>query len=110
MRPVGELTLLYVLARLLRSVYPPLTLTSAGLLLTTDQEWKHSCYEHCLAPVLDVVSGPNPEYSTVLDLDKRIRDFSIPVPLQNGGTQSRSLIMQRASLAMALEAGAFLII
>ena len=59
----------------------------------------------CLAPVLDAISQPKLEYETVLDLDKRIRDFSIPAPLRNKDLQSRSLIMQRASLSTALEAG-----
>ncbi|KAF8630972.1 hypothetical protein AX17_005328 [Amanita inopinata Kibby_2008] len=66
------------------------------------QEWKHSCYVQCLAPVLDAISKPSLEYSVVLDLDKRIRDFSIPIHLRNG--QSRALFMQRGSLATALEA------
>ncbi|KAF8904123.1 fungal-specific transcription factor domain-containing protein [Gymnopilus junonius] len=68
------------------------------------QEWKHSCYKQCLAPVLDAISKPHLEYETVLDLDKHIRDFSIPAPLRNKDIQSRSLIMQRASLTTALEA------
>ncbi|KAF8895146.1 fungal-specific transcription factor domain-containing protein [Infundibulicybe gibba] len=67
------------------------------------QEWKHSCYLNCLAPVLDAISTPNLDYDTVLDLDKNIRDFSIPLHLRDGVTH-RSLIMQRASLSTALEA------
>jgi hypothetical protein len=80
-----------------------------AFLYTSDQEWKHSCYRECLAPVLDVISQPSLlEYSVVLDLDKKIRDFSIPDPLRSrsGVLQSRSLIMQKASLSTALEAGA----
>ncbi|TFK69543.1 hypothetical protein BDN72DRAFT_840268 [Pluteus cervinus] len=68
------------------------------------QEWKHSCYVGCLAPVLDAISQPSLEYNVVLDLDKRIREFKIPEALQNGPLHSRSLILQRASLATALEA------
>jgi len=70
----------------------------------SDQEWKHSCYVHCLAPVLEVQNRPL-DYSIVIDLDKKIRDFSIPPPFRSGVAQSRSLIMQRASLSTALEAG-----
>ncbi|PFH53341.1 hypothetical protein AMATHDRAFT_55245 [Amanita thiersii Skay4041] len=66
------------------------------------QEWKHSCYVQCLAPVLDAISKPSLDYSDVLDLDKRIRDFSIPSPVRNG--QSRALFMQKGSLSTALEA------
>lgn len=70
-----------------------------------DQEWKHTCYINCLAPVLDAISKPKLEYSDVLDLDKRIRDFSVPAPLRSKKLQSRSLVMQKASLSTALEAG-----
>lgn len=72
-----------------------------------DQEWKHACYTECLAPVLDVISQPSLEYSVVIDLDNKIRDFSSPPPLRNGAPHTRSLLMQKASLSIALEAGAF---
>ncbi|KIL59222.1 hypothetical protein M378DRAFT_1018412 [Amanita muscaria Koide BX008] len=65
-------------------------------------EWKHSCYVQCLAPVLDAISNPSLDYSEVLNLDRRIRDFSIPAPLRNG--QSRALFLQRGSLSNAFEA------
>ncbi|KAF9473435.1 hypothetical protein BDN70DRAFT_885835 [Pholiota conissans] len=68
------------------------------------QEWKHKCYEACLAPVLDAISKPHLEYDTVLDLDKRIRDFSIPSSLRNKDVNTRAIVMQRASLSTALEA------
>ncbi|KDR82362.1 hypothetical protein GALMADRAFT_58437 [Galerina marginata CBS 339.88] len=67
------------------------------------QEWKHSCYLTCLAPVLDAISQPTLDYDTVLDLDKRIRDFSIPTPLRNKDTHARSIVMQRASLSILLQ-------
>ncbi|RDB15331.1 putative transcriptional regulatory protein C1F7.11c [Hypsizygus marmoreus] len=68
------------------------------------QEWKHSCYTECLAPVLDVISQPSLEYGVVLDLDTKIRDFSFPLPLRNGAPHTRALLMQKASLSIALEA------
>uniref|UniRef100_A0A8H7XP52 Xylanolytic transcriptional activator regulatory domain-containing protein n=1 Tax=Psilocybe cubensis TaxID=181762 RepID=A0A8H7XP52_PSICU len=70
------------------------------------QQWKHSCYSNCLEPVLDAISKPSQalNYDTVLDLDKRIRDFSIPPLLRNKDILSRSIVMQRASLSTALEA------
>lgn len=70
-----------------------------------DQEWKHACYEQCLAPVLDAISKPTLDYDTVLDLDKRIRDFSLPASLRNRDVNSPPIAMQRASLSTALEAG-----
>lgn len=68
-----------------------------------DQEWKHSCYLHCLAPVLDAISQPSLDYATVIQLDKQIRDFLIP-DLRNKNGHSRSIVMQKASLLTALEA------
>ncbi|KAG5351607.1 hypothetical protein C0989_005615 [Termitomyces sp. Mn162] len=70
------------------------------------QEWKHSCYTECLAPVLEVISQPSLEYGVVVDLDTKIRDFSLPPRLRTGNTSnSRSLQMQKSSLSIALEAG-----
>ena len=69
------------------------------------QEWKHSCYVHCLAPVLDLVSQPNLDYNKVLELDAKIRDFSVPVALQARNPQSRAFLMQKASLTTAIETG-----
>ncbi|KNZ82068.1 hypothetical protein J132_08251 [Termitomyces sp. J132] len=69
------------------------------------QEWKHSCYTECLAPVLEVISQPSLEYGVVVDLDTKIRDFSLPPRLRTGNTSnSRSLQMQKSSLSIALEA------
>ncbi|KXN83105.1 hypothetical protein AN958_01776 [Leucoagaricus sp. SymC.cos] len=69
------------------------------------QEWKHSCYQQCLVPVLDAISKPGLEYKAILDLDRSIRDFSIPAPLRNKEKlTSRAMLLQRASLGTALEA------
>ncbi|KAJ3551627.1 hypothetical protein NP233_g13045 [Leucocoprinus birnbaumii] len=69
------------------------------------QEWKHSCYKQCLVPVLDAICKPGLEYRAILDLDRSIRDFSIPASLRNKDQlKSRSQVMQRASLGTALEA------
>lgn len=68
------------------------------------QEWKHSCYVECLSPVLEVISSPNLEYKTVLDLDAKIREFSTPAPFRSDLVHSRPFIMQKASLSTALEA------
>ncbi|KAG5644901.1 hypothetical protein DXG03_007453 [Asterophora parasitica] len=69
------------------------------------QEWKHSCYIKCLAPVLQLTSQPTMDYAAVIELDTRIRDFSFPLPLRtDAALQTRSLLMQKASLSIALEA------
>ncbi|KAL0069882.1 hypothetical protein AAF712_003152 [Marasmius tenuissimus] len=67
------------------------------------QEWKHSFYIHCLAPVLDAISQPVLEYSTVVALDKTIRDFNVPAPLAARNYQGRTLLMQKTSHMIALE-------
>ncbi|KAJ7600808.1 fungal-specific transcription factor domain-containing protein [Mycena floridula] len=67
------------------------------------QEWKHSCLIEILAPLLDAISKPSLEYTACLALDKKIRDFHIPLEIKNGAPSRRSL-MQKASLATALEA------
>ncbi|KAL0581182.1 hypothetical protein V5O48_000872 [Marasmius crinis-equi] len=67
------------------------------------QEWKHSFYIHCLAPVLDAISQPVLEYSTVIALDKTIRDFNVPAPLVTRSYQGRTLLMQKTSHMIALE-------
>ncbi|KAG7088270.1 hypothetical protein E1B28_012284 [Marasmius oreades] len=67
------------------------------------QEWKHSCYIHCLAPVLDAISQPGLEYSTVLSLDRTIRDFSIPAALGKRSHPGHTVLMQKTSHLIALE-------
>ncbi|KAK2460473.1 hypothetical protein APHAL10511_007520 [Amanita phalloides] len=66
------------------------------------QEWKHSCYVQCLAPVLEAISNPTLNYTVVLELDKRIRDFFVPSPLRRG--QTKPLFLQKGSLSAGLEA------
>lgn len=70
-----------------------------------DQEWKHLCYVECLSPVLEINSSPSLDYSTVLQLDAKVREFSTPVPFRTDVIHSRAFIMQKASLTTALEAG-----
>ncbi|EFI27225.1 hypothetical protein CC1G_15053 [Coprinopsis cinerea okayama7 len=67
------------------------------------QEWKHSCYMTCLAPVLEAISQPtaNLDYCKVMELDRKIRDFPIPDVLRNctnSPVQSRAFIMQKGIL------------
>lgn len=73
-----------------------------------DQEWKHSFYSYCLSPVLDAISQPKNslDIPTVLDLDRRIRDFPVPDSLRKWtGYESRGLLMQKGAISTALEAG-----
>lgn len=41
-------------------------------------------------------------YATILDLDRRIRDFLIPALLRNCETESSSIVLQKASLGTTL--------
>ncbi|KAJ3976866.1 fungal-specific transcription factor domain-containing protein [Lentinula raphanica] len=67
------------------------------------QNWKHSFYIECLYPVVDALSQPGIEYSTVLQLDTHIRNFPIPEPLQEQTSLSRSRLLQQVSFTMAYE-------
>ncbi|KAF9046758.1 hypothetical protein BJ165DRAFT_1190906 [Panaeolus papilionaceus] len=69
-----------------------------------NQEWKHTCYVKCLAPVLDAISRPSIDYETVLDLDKGIRDLPIPPTLRSTERTTKALALQRASVSTSLEA------
>lgn len=57
--------------------------------------------------MLELISGPpsSLDYAQVIELDTRIREFTVPPPLRSGATHSRQLMMQKASLSTALEAG-----
>ncbi|KDQ25531.1 hypothetical protein PLEOSDRAFT_1097493 [Pleurotus ostreatus PC15] len=86
-----------------RSLFWELLYLDARLVV---QEWKHSSYISCLSPVLELISGPpsSLDYAQVIELDTRIREFTVPPPLRSGATHSRQLMMQKASLSTALEA------
>lgn len=87
---------------MVKLLLPHFLLTNAVL----DQEWRHLYYLNCLAPVIDAISQPSLAYDAVLDLDRRIRDFSFPSPLKTkDDINSRFAIAQKASLSTALEAG-----
>lgn len=69
------------------------------------QEWNHSFYIYCLSPVLEAVAQNKLDISTVLDLDRRVRDFPIPDALRiRTGYESRGLLMQKGAISTALEA------
>ncbi len=55
--------------------------------------------------MIDAISQPSLSYDAVLDLDRQIRDFSIPNHLRDKLGNSRCIVVQKASLSTALEAG-----
>ncbi|KAJ3992327.1 fungal-specific transcription factor domain-containing protein [Lentinula boryana] len=67
------------------------------------QNWKHSFYVECLYPVVDALSQPGIEYSTVLELDIQVRNFPVPEPLQKQNATSRTMLLQQVSFTMAYE-------
>lgn len=68
--------------------------------------WKYVYRTQCLVPVVEeAFGGKSPSYSTILKLDRKIRDFEIPSSLQlgipgdaNQTNMSLSLSMQRYML------------
>jgi hypothetical protein len=71
-------------------------------------EWKHGFFLHCLTPVLVTAISAQPQlYSSILDVDKKIRDFHIPPTLNifnsEGITDIRQLTMQQVLVASGRE-------
>ncbi|KIK04109.1 hypothetical protein K443DRAFT_437751 [Laccaria amethystina LaAM-08-1] len=62
-------------------------------------ESSHHQWKHCVTQPSSVLESL---YATVLDLDRRIRDFLIPALLRYGETQSSSIVLQKASLGTTL--------
>lgn len=80
---------------------------------STDHEWKHGFFLHCLTPVIVTTISAQPQpYSSILDVDKKIRDFHIPPTLNifnsEGITDIRQLTMQQVLVASGREIGEFL--
>ncbi|KIK57140.1 hypothetical protein GYMLUDRAFT_46373 [Collybiopsis luxurians FD-317 M1] len=67
------------------------------------QSWKHSFYVECLYPVVDALSQPGIEYSSILELDTLVRNFPVPEPLRNPNPRSRTLLLQQVSFTIAYE-------
>ncbi|KAG1880645.1 fungal-specific transcription factor domain-containing protein [Suillus tomentosus] len=71
-------------------------------------EWKHGFFLHCLTPVIVTTISAQPQpYSSILDVDKKIRDFHIPPTLNifnsEGITDIRQLTMQQVLVASGRE-------
>ncbi|KAG1797771.1 uncharacterized protein HD556DRAFT_1355214 [Suillus plorans] len=71
-------------------------------------EWKHGFFLQCLTPVIVTTISAQPQpYSSILDVDKKIRDFHIPPTLNifnsEGITDIRQLTMQQVLVASGRE-------
>ncbi|EGN98052.1 hypothetical protein SERLA73DRAFT_169135 [Serpula lacrymans var. lacrymans S7.3] len=71
-------------------------------------EWKHGFFLQCLTPVLVTAISARPQqYSTVMEVDKTIRDFPIPPTLDifntDGVTDNRQLTMQQVLVSSGRE-------
>lgn len=89
----------------LRGVYGLLT-------QSTDHEWKHGFFLNCLTPVLTTAISAQPQpYQRILDVDKVIRNFSVPPTLDifnlDGIRDNRQLTMQQVLVSSGREIGAF---
>lgn len=77
--------------------------------------WKYQYRTQCLIPVVEEAFGAKaPNYATILKLDRRIRDFEIPISLQLGSPADNSqrsvglpLSMQKYMLFCEKETSAF---
>lgn len=78
----------------------------------TDHDWKHGFFLHCLTPVLTTVISAQPQpYKNILDVDRTIRDFTVPDTLDifnpNGLHDNRQLTMQQVLVSSGREIGVF---
>ncbi|KAM6493617.1 hypothetical protein JOM56_009978 [Amanita muscaria] len=75
-------------------------------------DWKNSFFINCLTPVLEaMVAVTPPEYSHILSLDSKIREFPTPKLLEvneTGAVAPRFLNMQRALYSMGRNLGSLL--
>ena len=79
---------------------------------STDHEWKHVFFLNCLTPVLTTAISAQPQpYQKILDVDKIIRDFSVPPTLDifnvDGIHDNRQLTMQQVLVSSGREIGVF---
>ncbi|KAH0832169.1 Choline/Carnitine o-acyltransferase-domain-containing protein [Lanmaoa asiatica] len=74
----------------------------------TDHEWKHGFFLNCLTPVLTTAISAQPQpYQKILDVDKIIRNFSVPPTLDifnvDGIRDNRQLTMQQVLVSSGRE-------
>ena len=79
---------------------------------STDHEWKHGFFLNCLTPVLTTAISAQPQpYHKILDVDKDIRDFTVPPTLDifnvDGIHDNRQLTMQQVLVSSGREIGVF---
>ena len=75
-----------------------------------DFEWKHSFLAECLYPVIELtVSAKVPDYSSVVYMDRAIRDHHVPSVLRMDDVANpplnRSLAMQQSLVQCGTEIG-----
>lgn len=78
----------------------------------TDHEWKHGFFLNCLTPVLTTAISAQPQpYHKILEVDRTIRDFTIPPTLDifnvDGIRDNRQLTMQQVLVSSGREIGVF---
>ena len=79
---------------------------------STDHEWKHGFFLNCLTPVLTTAISAQPQpYQKILDVDKIIRDFTVPPTLDifniDGIRDNRQLTMQQVLVSSGRDIGVF---
>lgn len=86
--------------------------SSSLLTQLADHEWKHGFFLNCLTPVLTTAISAQPQpYQKILDVDKIIRDFTVPPTLDifnlDGIHDNRQLTMQQVLVSSGREIGVF---
>lgn len=82
------------------------------MVLGADHEWKNRFFRTCLTPILSaVVAVQLPEYTHIIALDRLVRDFYVPVLLDEHQPYvaiPRFLVMQRGLVTMSRAIGQYL--
>lgn len=76
--------------------------------LLLDHHWQHGFLAHCMIPILDRVTSTQPtNYTDILGLDHRVRNFDYPAMLQmvDSASVTPNEAMQQAMVACTREIG-----
>jgi hypothetical protein len=103
-------TLMMVLMRQCSVSHPEAIIHNPRPNYSADHQWKLSFLAKCLNPILNAaVSNVKPDYSSIVDLDRMVRDFSTQSAFDifegDGSEIPRSLAVQRAIVRTSREIG-----
>ena len=74
--------------------------------MSADHEWKNAFFRNCLTPVLSsIVAVQQPEYAHIVALDHTVRNFGMPVLIDEHQANPRFLDMLHGLVTMSREIG-----